>query len=82
MKLKLFCIFDSKVGAFNKPFAARTNGEAIRMFESAVKAESGGMRGFENDFSLYEVASFDDISAMFDVPKAPNQIAVATQFVE
>lgn len=82
MKFKLFCVFDAKIGAYNRPFAARTNGEAIRMFQSSVKQEASGMKGFEGDYSLFEVGSFDDMNAGFDCPPSPVQIAVATQFVE
>lgn len=82
MKLKLFCVFDAKIGAYNRPFCARTVGEAIHMFESSVKAEQSGMKGFEVDYSLFEVGSFDDVTGGFDCPNAPQQVAVATQFVE
>nr|QJB19236.1 MAG: nonstructural protein [Microvirus sp.] len=82
MMLKLFCVFDSKVGSYLPPFSARTAGEAIRMFESSVKQEKSQMALFATDYSLFEVGSFDDQLATFEFPKAPAVIATASQFVE
>lgn len=81
MKVKVFSVFDSKVGAFQQPFFARTAGEALRMFENAVRDSNSGFHAHPGDYSLFEIGSFDDLSAKFDMPTAPVDLGLASSLV-
>lgn len=60
MKLFLFSVQDSKVGAFLPPFAARAKGEAIRSFSQAVSDEKHQFNQHKSDYSLWVLAEFED----------------------
>lgn len=81
MKVKIFSVFDSKVGAFQQPFFARTTGEAMRMFEDAVQKPESGFHAHAGDYSLFEIGSFDDSSGKFDMPQAPVELALAASLL-
>lgn len=80
MKLKVFAIFDSKISAFNTPFFQRSSGEAIRNFSDAVNKEEGLSR-HPDDYTLFELGSWDDSTGVFDMHDAPLSLGVAIQFV-
>lgn len=82
MKVKIFSIYDSKVAAFQQPFFARTTGEAMRMFEDAVQKSDSGFHTHAGDYSLFEIGSFDDTSAKFDMPQAPLELSLALNLLE
>lgn len=74
MKVKVCSVFDSKVGAFQQPFFARTAGEAVRMFEDAVKKPDSGFFAHPGDYSLFDLGSFDDSTGKFEMPTAPVEL--------
>lgn len=80
MKLKIFCVYDSKIGAFNNPFFQRSTGEALRSFGDAVNKEENFRRHSE-DYVLFELGSFDDQTAAFDLYDAPKSLGMASQFL-
>lgn len=56
---KLYSVFDKKSGSWEKPFAARTHGEAERMFQSAANDKQTIIGQYPEDFSLWCVGNFD-----------------------
>jgi hypothetical protein len=60
MKLLMCSIFDSKVGTYSFPFAAKTQGEAIRSFTDACADDSLPFKRHPADYRLYHIAVFDD----------------------
>lgn len=64
-KMKVFVVHDSKVGAYMTPFFARTIGEAMRSWESLCNDGKSMMSQYPADFSLFEVAEYDDQSGRF-----------------
>jgi len=74
MEHQLFTVRDSKGNCYQPPKAAKTIGEAERMFEAAVNDSTKGNFLFEysDDFDLYHLGSFDDESGkakLFDTPR-------------
>lgn len=67
MKVKMYSIFDVKVGAYNQPFFAVADGAAIRMFTDTVNAPVDPKTGMKNgiaahpeDYRLDRIGVFDD----------------------
>lgn len=60
MILKVFAVFDGKIGAFMRPFFDAHTGSALRSFEEACKEPSSPFAKFSSDFVLYEIGAFDD----------------------
>lgn len=79
MKLFMFSILDAKVGAFAPPFYARSLGEAVRTVTDTLLADSQLSRHPE-DFHLYELGSFEDQSATFELAQ-PTSRGNLTQFM-
>lgn len=65
-KLKVFCVYDSKVEAYMKPFFARTVGEALRSWEEICNDGQSAMAKHPHDFTLFECASWDEQTGKFE----------------
>lgn len=63
MKLLAFSVYDEKVQAFMAPFFAPSMGHAARSFEDTVNGGQSLVSKHPADFSLYQVGSFEDVSA-------------------
>lgn len=60
MILKIFAIRDNKAEAFNTPFFTPTKGLAIRSFQEAVNDKNTPFSKYPDDFTMFELGSFDD----------------------
>lgn len=81
MMLKMFSVFDSKIKAYLPPFFQRTTGEAERAFSDAVNRQDSGFKAHAEDYSLFELGSWDDQTCKFDLLDTPHSIGVAIQYV-
>jgi hypothetical protein len=79
--LKVFSVYDSKVGAYLQPMFFRSKGEAIRAFSSAVADTDHQFHKYASDFTLFELGSWDDLKAKFDLLPTPVSIGVAIEFL-
>lgn len=59
---KFYSIYDAKAGFYNKPFLARTKGEALRMFQQAANDTQTQIGLYPEDFILYEIGTFNDLT--------------------
>lgn len=82
MKLKFFCVHDSKVGAYMSPFVLRSTGEAIRSFESAVNDVSTQFNKYPADFHLFEIGEFDEQQGVLLPAKHPVSLGCALEFLK
>lgn len=56
---KMYCIHDCKVGAYDKPWLARSRGEAIRSFADLINSKDNNMVSkHPEDYTLFEVGEF------------------------
>lgn len=65
MVKKVFTVFDSKAEAHLAPFYADTVGLALRMFSGAVQDQNHDFNKYAGDYTLLEIASFDDHTGKF-----------------
>lgn len=63
MKLKIFCVYDCKVEAFLTPFFMSTKGEALRAWGTTVNDPSTNFFKYPGDYTLFELADFDSLTA-------------------
>lgn len=61
MKLKLFAIYDTKTKAYLNPFVSLNEATASRSVSAAISSDPV-FSTHPDDFSLWEVASFDSTS--------------------
>lgn len=78
----VFSVFDSKAQAFLSPIFCVTRGVAIRNFKAAVCSSGHDFQRFAEDYTLFELGSFDDASAKFDMLSTPESVVLAATLVE
>ena len=69
MVMVMVCVLDDKLGEFLPPMGMRTRGEALRSFQNMVNdPNNGNLHSHPEDFSLWEVGTFDSNSGLFQPP--------------
>jgi len=81
MKLKIFSVFDSKVGAYMSPFFMRSAGEAIRALIATARDPKSQFGAFPSDYTLFEVGVFDDQWAKFEMPVTPYSHGLVSELL-
>ena len=77
----VFSIFDSKAEGYLQPFFCVNRGVALRQFMAAIQEESHQFHRFASDYTLFEVAQFDEKSGRFIVPEAFVSLGCAVEFL-
>ena len=76
----MFTVKDVKTKLFAAPFFQKNAATAIRSFSTACEDTNTDLNKYPEDFSLYEVGSFDPETGQIH-SEIPNQIANASDFV-
>lgn len=74
MITKVFAVYDKAVGAFLQPFMARSDGEAVRMFERAANGQSDFSANVA-DYELFMLSEFNDLTGEYGV-KPEDKLSV------
>lgn len=72
--LHVCAVFDVKAEAFGRPMFVPSVGLAIRAFIDECKNPESQMCKYRQDFSLYEIALFDDERAEFTPVGNPQKL--------
>lgn len=78
MKYKVFAIRDSAAQAFGQPMFHPSTGALLRSLSDQVNgksAENSPLQGHPEDFELYELGSYDDAEASFQLLSAPSLVS-------
>ena len=62
MELKVFAIYDSKVGVFRSLMVYSHAAQATRAFQTAVNTVDTELNTYPGDFALYQIGLFDEDS--------------------
>lgn len=81
MLWKVYSIFDSKVGAYGRPFFDQSKGSVIRSVTEAVNDKTTTFGKYPSDFVLFELGTFDELSCSFDLYAGPVSIGCLVEFV-
>lgn len=79
MKLKAYSIYDKKSLTYAKPFYFHQDGEALRAFDASVQGEQSQLNQFPEDFDLYYVGDFDQITGKTSTAE-PKYIGKASDY--
>lgn len=85
MKLRLFSLYDSGVGAYLKPFWADHKANAIRSFIQLIndKSDNNNMVANHPDqFVLFEIGEFDQNSGVFSSYQTPLSLGNGVEYVK
>lgn len=81
MILKIFTVYDSKAEAFLQPFMFNSAGQALRAFVDSVNDSNHQFARHPEDFTLFELGTYDDNGAKFDLLDSPKSLGLALEFV-
>lgn len=77
MVLKLFCIRDSKGEFYDRIFQQHTIGEAERTFYSLANDPKTQIGQYPEDYDLYYLGDFDNITGTITAMSSPQHILKA-----
>lgn len=80
MKLKVYAVFDSKVGTYARPFFMQTRGEALRSWIDVISDKDTQFHRHPEDFCLFEVAEYDEDTGGFQNQVPPVSLGVALEY--
>lgn len=79
---KLICtVYDSAAAAFLDPFFCNTQEEAIRMFRSTVMNPDHQFHKFPEDYTLFELGSFDVTTGKVEALATPHSLGLAVTYL-
>jgi len=80
MLYTIVSVYDAKAQAFGRPAFVGTVPLAVRSFDDEVnrKDENNQMNQHPEDFSLYDMGTFDDTSGVFSSHNPPKLVVDAT----
>jgi len=81
MEHKTFSVFDDKANCFLPPFFQHTEGMAKRVFADAVRQNDHPFHKNAEDYTLYELGTFDDASGQIMPCKKLKMICTATEII-
>jgi hypothetical protein len=78
MIYRIFAVRDRAADVFGTPHFAVSTGAAIRSFTDEVNrdAPENTLARHPEDFDLYELGSFNDGDASFELVESPRQVAI------
>jgi len=82
MKLVVFSIYDSKSHIYEKPFYMNHRMEALRAFESTVNDPNTSINKWPEDFTLFELGTYENITGTFELLPTPLSLGVAIQYLK
>lgn len=77
---KMYSIRDSKAEIFHPPFFNLTHGQAERNFTELVNDEKSTLSKHPEDFDLYYVGEYDDMTGKIQALDTPQHLCKAIQF--
>ena len=79
MKVKIFTVYDSKAEAYMPPFFMQSTGQAMRTFEDTVRDENHAFAKHPEDYTIFELGTFDDANASIEMHKTSIPLAKAIE---
>lgn len=80
MILRVFSIRDDKVAAYAQPWYAPTRGAALRMFADLVNDDQSAVAKHPEDYTLFELGSYDDATGQFVCEDSPYALGKALEY--
>lgn len=77
MELKMYSVRDSKGEIFHAPFYKHTHGEAERDFTSLVRDEKSQLAMYPEDYDLYYLGTYDNVTGKLQSLDTPQHITKA-----
>jgi len=82
MKHKIYSVYDQKAEAYLPPFFLPAKGVAIRTFSEACNDPEHQFGKYPADYTLMELGTFDDSTALIDPYSPAITIGTGVEFQE
>jgi len=79
---KAFSIYDEKGKIYNTPFYFPHRGEAIRFFEDLTNDKKSTVNKHPEDYTLYQVGDYDDITGRHTNLSVPEFLMKAQDAID
>lgn len=80
MKKLIYAVYDSKVESYLQPLFFQSKGEAMRSWQTAANDQNTMMCQHPEDFTLFELGSYDEQTGKFENHNTPISVGVAIEF--
>jgi len=81
MLMKICTVYDSKAESFMTPMFFKHRGDALRSFGEAVTDKSTTIGKYPADFTLFDLGTYDELTAKFVLNSTPISIAQGVEFI-
>lgn len=82
MKKSILAVLDTVGGIYGNPFFSTNKNTGIRDFHHAAKEPGSAINRSPEDYQLFYLGEFDDVTCSFDLLPAPERVARAFQPLE
>jgi len=82
MTQKIFAIRDTKAGFYGQPFNQLSFAEAERVLIKLTQDKQTNVGQFPEDFDLYHLGEFDNITGKYEPLETPRHIVKAVNLVK
>lgn len=79
-RLGVFSILDMKAQVYSNPWFAITDGTARRSFADLVNDPQSSVSKHPEDYCLYRIGNFDDLSGILH-PETPQNLGIAATYL-
>lgn len=79
--LKLFTVRDNKAGTYGQPFALANRNVALRTLSGWVRNPESFISQYPDDFELFEVGDFDQMSGKLIPLPVPDYVGRASELL-
>lgn len=77
--LKIFTVYDVKVGAYLNPMILRSAGEAMRAFGAACNQQDHDFHKYAEDYTLFELGEWNEADATITLHRVPLPLMKAIE---
>ena len=81
MIINLYSVFDAATNAYLQPMYALSKGQIIRGITEAVNDPKHDFCKYARDYTLFELGTFDDSTAKFNLLPTPRSLGLLVEFV-
>lgn len=81
MIINVYSVYDAATHAFLQPMYALSKGAIMRGITQAVNDPGHDFHKYARDYTLFELGTFDDSCAMFNLLPSPKSLGVLVEFL-
>lgn len=80
MRLYVVAVKDRALDAYMRPFFVPALNAAVRSFQDEINRPESEMFKHPDDYDLYHLSIFDDVTGAFELFDTPQQLALGKHF--